>query len=155
MMTIDSVTDFLIKIVPGIIAAFIASKLAVDKFYREKKWERREKAYTEIIEALYNLIKYFRVQKEDYGQGTGLSEVRKHELYTKYVKASSSLAKATDIGSFYISEKASSILSELRNRERLSYQDGPRFEIFELEYQTHQQALDKFLEIAKKDLKLK
>ena len=154
-MTIDSVTDFLIKIIPGIVAAFIASKLAVDKFYKEKKWERREKAYTEIIEALYNLIKYCRVQKEDYGQGTGLSQGREHELYTEYVKASSSLAKATDIGSFYISEKASSILSELRNRERLSYQDEPRFEIYESEYKAHQQALDKFLEIAKKDLKLK
>ncbi len=33
---------------------------------------RREKAYEEIIAALYDMIQYFRVHKEDYGQGTGL-----------------------------------------------------------------------------------
>lgn len=37
-------------------------------------------AYAERINNLYNLIKYFRVYKEDYGQGTGLSESKEVEL---------------------------------------------------------------------------
>jgi hypothetical protein len=45
------------------------------------------------------------VHKEDYGQGTGLSEDRERELRQKYIVASSALNKATDIGAFYISQK--------------------------------------------------
>ena len=154
-MNAESVIDFLIKITPGIVAAFVASRLAVNKFYKEKSWERREKAYAEIINALYNLIKYFRVHKEDYGQGTGLSENKEAELYADYISAASSLSKATDIGSFYISEAANKVLGKLRNREQLNYHEEPMFEIYESEYQAHQLALDEFLGIAKKDLKVK
>lgn len=154
-MNLDSMLDFLLKVTPGIIAAFVAAKLAVNKFYKEKSWERREKAYAEIINSLYNLIKYFRVHKEDYGQGTGLSENTEEELYTAYIGASSSLAKATDIGSFYISTEATAILNELKNRTLLNYREEPMFEIYESEFQAHQAALDKFLAIAKKDLKIK
>jgi len=42
---------------------------------------RREQAYEEIINALYEKIAYFRVHKEDYGQGAGLSDERERELY--------------------------------------------------------------------------
>lgn len=154
-MDIDSAIDFLVKITLGLVAAIVASRLAIDKFYKEKSWERREKAYAEIINALYNLIKYFRVHKENYGQGTGLSENKESELYADYINASSSLGKATDIGSFYISEKANLILDELRNRELLDCREEPMFEIYEAEYQTHKEALDKFLKVAKSDLKIK
>ena len=154
-MNTDSILDFLVKTTPGIIAAFVAARLAVNKFYKEKSWERREKAYAEIINSLYNLIKYFRVHKEDYGQGTGLSENTEAELYTAYISASSSLAKATDIGSFYISNEANTVLNELRNRALLNYREEPMFEVYESEFQAHQAALNKFLVIAKKDLKIK
>lgn len=154
-MNTDSILDLLVKITPGIIAAFVAARLAVNKFYKEKSWERREKAYAEIINSLYDLIKYFRVHKEDYGQGTGLSENTEAELYAAYISASSSLAKATDIGSFYISNEANAVLNELRNRALLNYREEPMFEIYESEFQAHQTALNKFLVIAKKDLKIK
>lgn len=154
-MNTDSILDLLVKITPGIIAAFVAARLAVNKFYKEKSWERREKAYAEIINSLYDLIKYFRVHKEDYGQGTGLSENTEAELYAAYISASSSLAKATDIGSFYISNEANAVLNELRNRALLNYREEPIFEIYESEFQAHQTALNKFLVIAKKDLKIK
>ncbi len=151
----DFTIDLVIKIMPGIIAAFLASKWAVSKFYAEKSWERKEKAYTEIINSLYDLIRYFRIQKEDYGQGTGLSESRENEISKKYTLAYSSLSKATDIGSFYISTAAEKILTELRDRERLNYHEEPRFEIYEHEFQTHQKALDNLLIAARKDLRIK
>lgn len=154
-MNIDSILDFLVKITPGIISAFVAAGLAVNKFYKEKSWERREKAYVEIINSLYDIIKYFMVYKEDYGRGTGLSENTEADLYTAYISASSSLAKATDIGSFYISNEANTVLNELRNRVLLNYSEEPMFEIYDSEFQAHQTVLNKFLVIAKKDLKIK
>ena len=146
--------DFLVKIILVVIAAFIASSLAINKFYKERNWERREKAYAEIINALYDLIKYFRVYKEDYGQGTGLSENIESELYANYISAASSLSKATDIGSFYISKSAYETLSKLKTRKQLNFNEEPMFEIYDSEFQHHQLALNEFLEIAKKDLKV-
>lgn len=114
---------------------------------------RREQAYEELIVALYDMIKYFRVHKEDYGQGTGLSDERERELLQEYICASSSLSKATDIGAFYISQDAVDILQKLRSREQLDYYNEPRFEFYELEYKEHDNALKKLLEVAKHDLK--
>ncbi|WP_413505351.1 hypothetical protein [Photobacterium phosphoreum] len=112
-----------------------------------------ENAYEEIIVALYDMIKYFRVHKEDYGQGTGLSHDREHELLQKYITASSSLNKATDIGAFYISENSVAILQKLRDREQLDYCTNPKFDVCEQEYHEHDKALKELLLSAKADLK--
>ncbi|MPW29271.1 hypothetical protein F9L16_09695 [Agarivorans sp. B2Z047] len=112
-----------------------------------------ETAYEEIIVALYDMIKYFRVHKEDYGQGTGLSDERERELLQKYIGASSSLSKATDIGAFYISKESVDILQKLKSREMLDYYNEPKFEFYEQEYQEHDKALKELLISAKKDLK--
>ncbi|MGY0565529.1 MAG: hypothetical protein ACW7DQ_18840 [Paraglaciecola chathamensis] len=114
---------------------------------------RREKAYEEIIVALYDMIKYFRVHKEDYGQGTGLSDDRERELLQEYIRASSSLSKATDIGAFYISQDAVDVLQKLRSREQLDHYNEPRFEFYEQEYKEHDKAMKKLVEVAKHDLK--
>lgn len=114
---------------------------------------RRERAYEEVIDALYDMIKYFRVHKEDYGQGTGLPSEREKELLKKYIAASSSLNKATDIGAFYISDRAYQILQKLREREKLDYYNEPKFEFYEQEYKEHESALAELIKVAVKDLK--
>lgn len=114
---------------------------------------RREQAYEEIIVALYDVIKYFRIHKEDYGQGTGLSDDRERELLQDYIRASSSLSKATDIGAFYISQDAVDVLQKLRSREQLDYYNEPKFEFYEQEYKEHEKAMQKLVEVAKHDLK--
>ncbi|WP_447956995.1 hypothetical protein [Vreelandella sp. EE7] len=114
---------------------------------------RREQAYEEIIVALYDMIKYFRVHKEDHGQGTGLSDERERELLQEYIRASSSLSKATDIGAFYISQDAVYVLQKLRSREQLDYYNEPRFEFYEQEYKEHDKTLKKLVEVANNDLK--
>lgn len=151
----DLATEFFVRIFPGLIIAFLAARWTASRFYAEKSWERKERAYEEIIHALYDLIRYFRIHKEDYGQGTGLAEDREAELFQKYLSASSSLGKATDIGSFYISNEASDVLHKLRKREQLNYHEEPKFEFFEKEYKDHSEALDSFVSIAKKDLRIK
>ena len=150
----EYVIDFVIKISPAFVAAFLAAWWSSKKFLSEKNWERREKAYEEIVNALYDLIVYFRVQKEDYGQGTGLSSDAESRLYQKYISASSALGKATDIGSFYISYDASEILNDLRKREQLDYNSEPKFDFFEHEYINHREALDELLKVARSDLQI-
>ncbi len=149
MSPLDS---FFISIASGAISAFFGSLWTVKRFYKQKTWERRERAYEEIVNALYDVIQYFAVQKEDYGQGTGLSEDKERELYSKYHSAASSLRKATDIGSFYIADDAYDVLISLRKRETLNPNKELWFEIFESKYREHEKALSKLMEIAKRDL---
>lgn len=113
---------------------------------------RREQAYEEIIDALYDMIKYFRVHKENYGQGTGLSDERELELLQEYIYSSLSLSKATDIGAFYISQDAVDVLQKLKSREQLDYYNEPKFEFYEQEYKEHEKALNKLVDVAKHDL---
>jgi len=68
--------NFVVSVISGAIAAFLARF----EMSSVNTWERRERAYEEIINALYNVLQYCVVQKEDYGQGTGLSADRESEL---------------------------------------------------------------------------
>ena len=91
----------MLKILPGILVAIFSSWLsaqwALRKFYSEKWWDRRERAYSEIVNSLYDLVQYFSVHKEDYGQGTGYSKEKESELNQNYEKSYWALKKATDI----------------------------------------------------------
>ena len=149
--------DIFLKILPGIITAIIASYLAAKwsmrKFYSEKWWERKEKAYTEIIDSLYDLLRYCEIQKEDYGQGTGYSEDRMKELGERYSQAYWKIKKATDIGAFVVSPEAERALKELRKRPRLNWNENPLWDVYEKDYRYYRDALEKIVDIARKDLK--
>lgn len=114
---------------------------------------RRELAYEEIVNALYDKITYLRIKKDDFGQGTGLSQDQERDIYLTHMKASASLSRATDIGSLFISKAATDVLHELRNRISLDYDNEPQFEFYANEYKQHKEALSRLLSIAIDDLK--
>lgn len=148
--------EFLIKIIPGIITAilgsYLAAKWSLKKFYSEKWWDRKDHAYTEIIGALYDVIQYCEIQKENYGQGTGYSKEKQAELAANYTAAYWKIKRATDIGAFVISERAQEILKELSDRPRLEWEENPPWDIYEADYEAHQKALSQIVKIAKSDL---
>ncbi|WP_147336835.1 hypothetical protein [Pseudomonas abyssi] len=151
----DVLTNLAVSITSGAIAAFLGAWWAIRKFYVERNWERRERAYEEIIHALYDITRYCAVQKENYGQGTGLSAEKEHELQVKYMSAYSSVNKSIDIGSLYISSKANEILQLLRERRNVDYEGEPAFEVFEHEHSIHKESLESFLIVARKELHVK
>jgi hypothetical protein len=112
--------EFLVKALPGIISAIIASYFAarwsLRRFYSEKWWERKEKAYADIIDALYDLLQYCEIQKEDFGGGTKYSDEKMKEFGERYSQAFWKIKKATDIGAFVVSPEAENILKGLQNR---------------------------------------
>ncbi len=148
----EYIASFITPITIGFISAFFGSLVAIRKFKKEKLWERKEKAYGEIINALYDLLQHCEIHKEDYGQGTGFSEEKEQEFGDKYNKAFWKIKKITDIGAFVISSEAHSILSELRNREMLNWEENPSFDVYEHEYQHFQAALNQIVIIAKAEL---
>lgn len=148
----DPVASFVTPIVIGFISAFFGSLVAFRKFKAEKMWERKEKAYVEIIDSLYNLLRHCEVHKEDYGQGTGLSDAKLYELRNNYNSAFWAIKKSTDIGAFIISTRAHNVLKELNNRGKLDWDSNPSFDIYEHEYQHFQTALNQIVQIAKIEL---
>jgi hypothetical protein len=148
---------FLVTALPGIITAILASYLAarwsLKRYYSEKWWERKERAYEEIIEALYDILQYCEIEKEDYGGGTGYPEEKMKELQEKYTRAFWKIKKATDIGAFVLSRKAEIILKELRNRPALKWEENPPWDIYEQDYRWYQDTLRKVVDVARRELK--
>jgi len=76
--------ELLLNFLPGIIAAIVASYLAarwsLRKIYSEKWWERKEKAYSEIIGALSDIMQYSEFQRDNWECGLKLSEEKEKEL---------------------------------------------------------------------------
>jgi len=149
--------EFILKALPGVVTAIIASYLAAKwsmrKFYSEKWWERKEHAYVEIIDALYDLVQYCEIQKNDYGEGTGYTEEKEKEFRKRYNQAYWKIKKATDIGTFVVSSEAEAVLKELRNRPKLAWEENPPWDIYEQDYKYHRDALNKIVRLAKEDLK--
>ncbi|ELV8853851.1 MULTISPECIES: hypothetical protein [Vibrio] len=146
-----------LKMLPGILVAvfssFLAARWATKKFYTEKWWERKEKAYTEIINSLYDMVQFYEVFKEDYGQDNFISEARSHELHQRHTKAYWTVRRATDLASLYVSNEAIIVLKTLREREVFDYETNPLWDIYDSEHKHHSQALNKLILIASKDLK--
>lgn len=49
---------YLPGIISAILAAYFTARWSLRKLYSEKWWERKEKAYSEIVEALYEVMQY-------------------------------------------------------------------------------------------------
>jgi len=146
---------FLISVITAIIASYSTAQWSLKKFYSEKWWERKERAYTEIIDALYDLLQYCEIQKGDFGQGSGYSENKMKLFREKYNQAYWKIKKATDIGAFVVSSEAEIALKELRDRQRPNWDDYDLWDIYEDDYKYYQNTLEKIVNIARIDLKAK
>ena len=149
--------ELLISILSGVlisvITSYLTAKFAISKFYTEKWWERKEQAYTEIINALYDMVQFYQVFKEDYGQDDFISQERSLELHQRHNEGFRRVRRATDLATLYMSDDAAKLLKKLREREGLHEQTNPMWDVYEDEYNSHSNALDKLIMIAKKDLK--
>ncbi|MBI1955267.1 MAG: hypothetical protein HYS38_02635 [Acidobacteria bacterium] len=150
-------TEFLVQaslgILSAIVAAYLTAKWSLKKFYSEKWWEHKERAYVEIIEALYDILQYCEIKQEDYGGGAGYSEEKMKELEERYSRAYWKLKKATDIGAFVVSPEAEIILKELSNRPQLEWDKSAPWDIFAQDYRYYRDTLAKIVDVARRDLK--
>ncbi|EPK7406939.1 hypothetical protein WJF72_001020 [Klebsiella aerogenes] len=52
---IDILSKFIVPLVVAALAAYFSTKFALNKFYKEKWWEKRLEAFTEIINIAYRI----------------------------------------------------------------------------------------------------
>lgn len=156
-MTSEQITDLAIKVLPGIataiVAAFLSSRWSLRRLLADKWWTRKEHAYSEIIDALYDLLQYTEIKKEDYGDGAGFSENRMKELADLYSAAIWKIKRATAIGAFVISDESAEILTTLRSRPELNWDENPPWDVYDDEHLGYKTALDEFRTAARNDLR--
>lgn len=145
--------DFTKHILSGALTIALGSFFAIHVFYKKKAWERREQAYQEIISALYDIVQYCVIKKEDYGNEDSYRDRREAELIPDYLDALAVIKKATDTGFLYVSRKAFEVLLELRHTKMLNPMEEPSFEVYSAEHEKYKKAFDSLMDIAKKELR--
>jgi hypothetical protein len=149
--------EFLEKLLPSlftaILAAYLAAKFSLRKFYSEKWWDKKEKAYSEIIESLYDLLQYCEIKKEDYGDGGGYSEEWVEKLRERHQAAVWKIRRVGTIGAFVIAPEAAQVLKTLIERKGLDWNSNPPWDIYEDDYQHCKRALESITMHAKDDLR--
>ncbi|UYU30325.1 hypothetical protein [Siccibacter colletis] len=120
LMGYELIKGFVFPVVLATIAAYYSARLALKKFYKEKWWEKRLEAFTQIIDISYRIKMtndYFRNCEYDKKNLAELS-FRRHpasiekELTIEYWKDLQELERISQLASFTLTDTASQILNE-------------------------------------------
>jgi hypothetical protein len=86
----------MVTIAGSFLAAWLAARLALTRFYREKMWERKAEAYTAIFTALHDMRVWFRTHVDQTVAGSTLPDDRSKELEVAFRTARSDLERRLD-----------------------------------------------------------
>ena len=143
-----------IGLITTVFAAFFSARWAVRRAFQERWWTRKEQTYSEIVEALHDLLRYSSFEAENYFNRHRGNHPKEREFLERYSEAYWKVQKMTDIGPFVISEEAAKILQELRDRPELDIENNAPFDVREQEASYYREALEGIRKCAKKDLKV-
>ena len=100
-----------------VVAAFTAwltVRLALNRFYTERWWERKANTYSELLVALHDIVRHGDEFLRSYREGDILVPEYKDRLAAKSQEGSSRLAREAALGSFVVSTKAADLLEQCR-----------------------------------------
>jgi len=148
-----------IVILVAAILAFIASLAAIyssrfRRFAQERWWERKAKAYEDIIQALSDLVQYYRTLSEAEIGERSLSKESRKEINEHSRQGFNTIRKATDIGAFIISPEALRILQDYWKEGKNKPDPQDWYGIFEYNFEKASNTLDKLTVFARKDLRV-
>jgi hypothetical protein len=107
----------LIGLIPALVVslatALITVRLSLRQFHSQRWWEKRNEAYSQIMEQLSYLVYYYNEWiDEDLGL-TEKSEQEKFGLYTKYSKIREDLTRVAAMGSYIVAPTTSEALAKM------------------------------------------
>jgi hypothetical protein len=144
----------LIGLLTTVVAAYFSARWAMRRAFQERWWERKERAYSEIIEALHDMIRYAELCANEYMSPSEHEHAKKEEFRVKYREAFWKIERATDIGAFVICEDVATILDNLRRRPKLKWEENAPWEIYEEDTKHYREALAGIRRCARRDLKV-
>ena len=148
--------SIVVNLLISIVVAMIAAKLAVKGFYRQEIWLRKEKKYSQIIEAL-NIVQKHYGDWMDEIMGASTREESGLETIKEYMKSKRELELISQEGFLVINNDIPDILRELfqsSEKMTLNEQQGDAFGYADRMYAETIDAKKEIIRIAKKDLRL-
>jgi hypothetical protein len=104
------INEILPSILIAVVTAVITVRLSFGRFRSERWWVKKEEAYSQIIEALYNVNVFFSwVRRLEEGQEEPNPRKAK-EAIEPFNEAMGDLTRAFTVGEFLISRKATELL---------------------------------------------
>ncbi len=149
--------EIFLKVLSGIAIAAVSSWITVQlskhKFRSERWWEKKVDAYERVIEAFHNSKKFDSEHMTAEERGREISESRDAELRTHAKEARDEILKASDIGSFVLSEAALKILAKYEAESENMPRQDTWYEHLDLSWSIANRYMKEFIKEAHRDLK--
>lgn len=161
-------SKIIIGLVTGIVAAFLTAKFALNRFYKEKWWEKRLASFTDVIDKAYRVkmtdryflnLEYSLTQEQDetFNRHPPEQEKLLTDLYWEDIQELERIAQLSD---FTLTPKASKLLNDfvkMRAETRSDYRDDAinSLDGAEADLGASETLLDGLVQEAKRALKIK
>lgn len=112
-----------ISLVVAPLTAYLTVRFALQRFYREKWWEAKMRAYTDIIQALHHMRRDLEISIRR--ELSGREETDYHRKWAeKHYAAWDEIYKQIDMGEFLFSAKSLSILKRFERASDIEIDEG-------------------------------
>lgn len=137
------------------VTSILTVRLALSRFYKEKWWEKKYEAYSQLLETLHHLKNYAAENYEGQFDPKYITKEKQQELTKDWNKYSREFAKLSDLASFRISIEAISILNKYEKNKAEDSKAESFFEWIEGDLATVSECLDALKTAAKRDLRVR
>lgn len=154
-LTIDiNIFDLVLNVVLSAGVAILTAWLSLKHFYRQEKWLRKEKKYSEIIENLVILLEYF---NKEFERATGMTEYidDNDDFIKNYDNAKREIEKLRHTTGYLINPKVNVILNDMLKQFgfiTVNERQGDYAGHMDRVYGVINEALKKIIQLADKDL---
>lgn len=121
----SDIQTFILKGLLTFFGAWLTLQFALRKFYAEKRWERKEEAYSMLLEQMHDTLMYHDEWVENSHQYRNLgtdAEKRQDEqmglLLRKSKKAEEAIRRFDEIGAFFVDEQVVQEIQQMRRTIR-------------------------------------
>ena len=152
---IDIATAIFTGIVIAAVSSWITVQLSLRQFRSERWWERKVRAYENVIEALHHLKRFFSNNLKEQCEGKKRSAEICEELRIKSRVARSEIEKAIDVGGFLLCKEALDRLEQYRSEADEVGQQESWFRYLDESLVATDSCIKDLIMIAKQDLRIK
>ncbi|MDZ7842172.1 MAG: hypothetical protein U5R46_15330 [Gammaproteobacteria bacterium] len=152
----ELLVDILKTIVPSLVVAittaFLTVRLSLRRFHAERWWERKEAAYSSLIDVVHRLKEYARHHYERELGGEDPTEEEKETIENQWKKTNAEYRRLRDLASFHVSAETVEILQRYDEQKSLARSDDI-FEWIEKDLEATTHCLEALITDARRDLR--
>ena len=153
MEAISFFSGLLTSTFAAFLAAWLAARFALRRYYSEKVWERKVAAYTAIFESLHDMETWFDEHLTAYFRGRDISDEESSKLGESYEKAKADLGRRLSSEAWLIPSECQERLQKMtRDRDRENSSDW--FEMLDTRSAIVSQAKRDLIQLMRADLAL-